>query len=155
MRMKGESGNHKQWIGDMEADYIYTSGVAGDRFFKKLRDKGLLSATQCKKCDITYMPPRMYCEICFEELVDWKDLSPSGTIDTFTVASIDIKGKKLDKPEVWAFVKIEGSDGGLVHRIEEIDPTEIKTGMKVEAVLRPSTERTGEITDIAWFRPRK
>ena len=48
-------------VGDMEADYIYTPGAAGDKFFKALRDEEKLLATHCESCDHTYMPPRMYC----------------------------------------------------------------------------------------------
>ena len=47
-------------VGDMEADYIYTPGVAGDKFFKALRDEGKFLATHCEPCNHTYLPPRMY-----------------------------------------------------------------------------------------------
>jgi len=47
------------WHGDMEAQYIYTAGIAGERFFRELKDNGKLVGTRCPKCDITYMPPRM------------------------------------------------------------------------------------------------
>ena len=30
----------RHWEGNMEADYIYTSGVAGEKFFVALRDEG-------------------------------------------------------------------------------------------------------------------
>lgn len=153
--MKKEHKRFKQWIGNMEADYIYTTGIAGDIFFKNLRDKGKLSATQCPKCNITYLPPRMYCEHCFEELQSWKELEPRGTVETFTVAHLDEKNKKLKKPRVWAFVKIDGSDGGIIHNLGGVDPKDIKIGMKVEAVLRPQKERKGEIMDILSFRPKK
>lgn len=153
--MNKKSASPKHWVGDMEADYIYTTGIAGDRFFKTLRDKGKLSATCCKKCDITYIPPRMYCENCFEELTTWKELEPKGIVETFTIANIDEKNKKLGKPRVWAFIKVDGTDGGLVHNLGDIDPEDIKLGMRVEAVLKPQKERKGEITDILYFRPKK
>ena len=153
--MKENHGEFKLWTGNMEADYIYTTGVAGDRFFKTLRDKGVLSATYCPKCDTTYMPPRMYCENCFEELDTWKELSPEGSVETFTIAHVDEKNKKLKKPRIWAYIKVEGADGGLIHNLGGIDPKSVKTGMKVKAALKPKNERKGEITDIKWFRPKK
>ena len=30
--------NIGHWLGDMEADYIYTLGKAGERFFKEIKD---------------------------------------------------------------------------------------------------------------------
>ena len=35
----------RHWYGDIEADYVYTSGVAGERFFRELRDHGRLLGT--------------------------------------------------------------------------------------------------------------
>ncbi len=152
--MKEKQGEYRLWKGDMEADYIYTSGVAGDRFFKTLRDKGMLSATYCPNCDITYMPPRMYCENCFGELDTWKELSPEGSVDTFTIAHVDEKDKKLEIPRIWAFIRIDGANGGLIHNLKDIDPSKVQTGMKVKAVLKPKDKRTGEITDIECFRTK-
>ena len=57
--------------GDMEVDYIYTAGVAGERFFIALRDEAKLYATKCSKCNFTFMPPRIYCDQCMTELSSW------------------------------------------------------------------------------------
>jgi len=154
-KKKKNNPGFKSWVGDMEADYIYTTGIAGDRFFKLLRDEGKFSATVCPNCNITYVPPRMYCENCFTELHDWKELEPTGTVETFTIANLDEKNKKLAKPRLWAYIKIDGSDGGVVHNLGEVNPRELKVGMKVKAVLKPKEERKGEITDIKWFEPIK
>jgi uncharacterized OB-fold protein len=143
----------KQWVGHMEADYIYTTGIAGDKFFKELKKTGQLTATECHRCNRTYVPPRMYCENCFEEPVVWKTIPPEGTISTFTVASIGLKNEKLPEPRMWAHIKI--GNGGLVHNLGEVKPEDVKIGMTVEAVLKPAKERKGEMQDILYFKPKK
>jgi uncharacterized OB-fold protein len=142
----------KQWVGDMEADYIYPTGIAGDKFFKELKKSGQLVASECGKCGTTYVPPRMYCENCFVEIETWKTLPPEGTVTTFTIASLDEKNQKLPEPRIWAHIKI--GDGGLVHNLGDVEPGNIKIGMKVQAVLKPEANRKGEISDILYFKPK-
>jgi hypothetical protein len=52
-------------------------------------------------------------------------------------------------------IAIDGSDGGFLHTLGEVEPDAVTIGMKVEAVWRPMGERTGSILDIAYFRPRQ
>jgi hypothetical protein len=143
----------RHWIGHMEADYMYTLGVVGERFFKELKENGRIMGTKCPHCSIVYVPPRMYCERCFAKLEEWIDVGKKGTIHTFTIATIEKDGKKLEKPVIYALIKFEGAHGGIIHKIGETDTVCI--GMKVEAVLKPPEERKASINDIAYFRPSK
>ena len=143
----------RHWLGNMEAHYVYTLGVAGERFFKELKENGRIMGAKCPRCGIVYVPPRMYCEKCFAKLEEWVDVGKKGVIHTFTIATLDIDGKKLEKPEIYALIKFEGAHGGIIHKIGETDTVFI--GMKVEAVLKPLEERKASINDIAYFRPVK
>ncbi|UCH04671.1 MAG: Zn-ribbon domain-containing OB-fold protein [Candidatus Thorarchaeota archaeon] len=140
-------------VGDMEADYIYTPGVAGDKFFKALRDEGKLLATSCETCKITYLPPRMYCERCFSELDKWIEAESSGVVDSFTLVHEDRDGKKLPEPVLVAFIRIDNTDGGLIHKLGGVDLDAAKIGMTVKAVLKDKSKRTGGLTDIDHFAP--
>ena len=143
----------RHWLGNMEAHYVYTLGVAGERFFKELKENGRIMGAKCPRCGIVYVPPRMYCEKCFAKLEEWVDVGRKGVIHTFTIATLDIDGKKLEKPEIYALIKFESAHGGIIHKIGETDTVFI--GMKVEAVLKPLEERKASINDIAYFRPVK
>lgn len=140
-------------IGDMEADYIYTAGIAGERFFVALRDEGKLLATRCDKCGITFMPPRMYCDQCFAELTKYDEVPSTGVIESYTITYFDFDGQSLSEPEILAFVKIDKTDGGLIHRIGEIKPESLKIGTKVTAVFETKKNRKGALTDIKYFKP--
>ncbi|KXH74027.1 MAG: hypothetical protein AM326_10180 [Candidatus Thorarchaeota archaeon SMTZ-45] len=141
-------------IGDMEADYIYTPGIAGDKFFKTLRDEGKFLATHCESCDHTYLPPRMYCERCFLKLDKWIEAESTGVVDTFTLVSEDSNGDKLTEPVLVAFIRIDKTNGGVIHKLGGIDAESAKVGMKVKAVLKDKSKRTGGLTDIAHFTPQ-
>lgn len=140
-------------VGDMEADYIYTPGIAGDRFFRALRDEGKFLATHCEKCNHTYLPPRMYCERCFSELEKWVEVEPTGIVDSFTVVHEDSNGEKLSEPVIVAFVRMDKTDGGIIHRLGGVKIETVKVGMKAKAVLRDKGKRKGGLMDIEHFAP--
>jgi uncharacterized OB-fold protein len=141
------------WRGDMPTLGRYTVGVAGERFFRSIKEDGRFLATVCPHCDITYMPPRLYCEQCFAHLDDWVEVEPVGRVHTFTILHQSLDGEPLPKPRILAFIHLEQTDGGLVHNLDEVGPDHVYLGMMVEAVLGAKAERTGGITDIRYFRP--
>lgn len=140
-------------IGDMECDYLYTAGIAGERFYIALRDEGKLLATRCEKCNITYMPPRSYCDKCFAELTNFTGVPSSGIIESYTITYKDRNGQTLPDPIILAFIKIDQTDGGLIHMIGDIKPGSLKIGTKVQAVFEDKAKRKGALTDIKYFKP--
>lgn len=146
--------NH--WLGHMEVDhYHYTAGLAGERFFTALRDEGKLLGSRCARCEITYIPPRIYCERCCAELTEFIDVGLRGRVRSFTIARIDREGQPLEEPETRALISFGDETTDLLHLLGEVEPDELCIGMEVEAVLKPKREREGKITDILYFRPVK
>ncbi len=142
---------HKHWYGDMEASYIYSTGIAGERFFSTLRDKGKIMGAKCPKCRKTILPPRMYCEICFSEMKNWVDVGKEGRVDTFSIAKLGMNGEPLEEPVVYGLIRFPKVEGGLVHIIAS-EPEKVKIGMRVKAKLKPRKDRSGSILDIECFR---
>lgn len=143
----------RHWDVDMSVDYIYTSGIAGERFFRALRDEGRILGVRCPACKVNYLPPRMFCEGCFAELTDFSDANPEGKVVSFTVAHVDRRSHPLPQPDVYAFVRFRGIDeGGLIHRLL-VPPDQAKIGMAVRVRLKPKEQRTGTILDIEGFEP--
>ena len=142
----------KVWPGSIPITSRYTVGIAGEKFFREIKDNARFLGTHCPNCDITYVPPRLYCERCLAKLDDWVEVEPRGTVHTYTVLHRALDGSPLEEPEILAFVELDGSDGGLVHRLGKVAPDEVEIGMRVEAVFKPETERKGSILDIEYFR---
>jgi hypothetical protein len=146
----------KHWLGDMEVDHFhYTAGVAGERFFVALRDQGVILGARCERCSITYVPPRIYCERCFEELTEdaYTEMGLRGRVRSFTVARLGKDGQELGKPEVFAVIGFGPETTGLLHKLGNVAPEAVRVGLEVEAVLKPKAQREGRITDIEHFRP--
>ena len=139
----------RDWEGGIELYWIYTSGKAGDEFFKKLRDEGKFIAAKCTKCGKVYFPPRIYCEFDFGE-TEFVEISGEGTVRAFTVARIDVYEEPMDE-EIYAIIDLDGTDGCIIHLLGEVDPGSVHVGMKVKPVLKE--ERDGKITDILYFKP--
>lgn len=141
------------WRGDMQADYFYPSGLAGDKFFKHLKEKGSFLATKCTKCNKVLFPARLYCEDCFNEIPDsdWIEVPASGIIKLFTVAKLDAHGEKLKDPKVIALIDIDNTDGTLLGIINSKDYDTDFTGAKVKAILRPKENREGTLKDIMYW----
>jgi uncharacterized OB-fold protein len=146
-------GDAKVWHDDMPLESLYTVGIAGERFFRAIKNQGVLMGTVCPACSLTYVPPVLYCERCFTQLEEWVDVSTKGAVYTYTILSVSLEDSPLEKPEILALVKIDGVHGGLVHRLGDVKPQEVEIGMPVEAVFKPQKQREGSILDIKYFRP--
>ena len=138
--------------GDVPIYHRYTLGVAGERFFKTLRDQRQILASPCPGCQDRLLPPKMYCERCFEETSDdWSPVEGPGYVRSFTVLHRSLDEEPLDAPEVVALVGWEGVRGGIIHRLGGVDPSDVFLGLAVEPVW--SEERTGAMADISHFKP--
>ena len=146
-----QMGQARQVAGEIPIYHRYTLGVAGERFFKAMRDARQILVSPCPKCQDRLLPPKMYCERCFEETSDdWLPLEGPGYIRSFTVLHQSLDEEPLDHPTVVALISWEGIRGGLIHRVLGVDPARVTTGMAVEPVW--AEERTGALSDISHFR---
>ncbi|MDH7485972.1 MAG: Zn-ribbon domain-containing OB-fold protein [Anaerolineae bacterium] len=143
----------RAWRGEIPIASRYTVGIAGERFFREIKDHARFLGTRCETCGLTYVPPALFCERCFAQLDDWVEVTNTGTVFTYTVLYLDLDEQPLAEPDILAYVKLDGSDGGLVHRLGEVSPDQVEIGMRVEAVWKPPEERQGAITDIKYFKP--
>ena len=141
------------WEGEIPVNFQYTTGRAGEAFFKAI-GKGKLLAAKCDACDVAYVPPKTYCERCFARLEgSYKEVPAKGEVHAFTICHKKMDGAPSDNPIVMAVVKIDGTDGFLVHYLGEVKPEDVHIGMPVKAVFAPKKERKGSILDIKYFKP--
>jgi uncharacterized OB-fold protein len=145
----------RTWPGSIPVEHIYTAGVAGEAYLRAIKERGKLAATACPSCGADYLPARLYCERCFEKTAEPRDVEARGVVETFTVAHRDIEDQPLDPPMVYAFIRIAGTGGGLVHRLGEVDQADVRIGLPVEAVFLAPAQRVGSVLDIVHFKPVK
>ena len=140
-----------QWQGELPVTNRYTYGLAGEKFFRTLKEESKILGTYCPHCDYTYVPAAIFCERCLAKLDEWIDVGTMGEVDTYTILHVNLDGSPSETPQIIAFIRF--GDGGLIHRLAEIDPEQVDFGITVQAVFKPVKERIGSILDIAYFKP--
>ncbi len=138
-------------------EYQWSTGIAISRYFKGLKE-GKLIGSECGKCGRKVIPPRIFCEWCFAPMQRFIELQDTGTIITFSICYIATDASRLKEPQIPAVIAIDGTTNdemGILHLVSEVDPNEVKIGMRVKAVWKKESERTGAITDIKYFKPLK
>jgi uncharacterized protein len=132
----------------------YTPGVAGEAFFRGLKERGEFVASRCESCGITYCPARLFCERCFAGPLEPDVLvGPRGTLLSFSVGYTGLEGEPLEEPIVVGLVRLDGADTVLLHFV--LDADELASGLPVEPVFAPARQRTGSILDLRGFRPAR
>jgi uncharacterized OB-fold protein len=139
------------WLGELPVTNRYTYGLAGEKFFRALKDEGRIMGTHCPHCNHTYVPAAIFCERCLGKLDQWVDVGIIGDVVTYTFLHVDLQGHTLEKPDIIAFVRF--GDGGIIHRLSEIEPDQVEIGLMVQAVFKAKSKRVGSITDIKYFKP--
>ncbi|HEY7560410.1 MAG TPA: Zn-ribbon domain-containing OB-fold protein [Candidatus Binatia bacterium] len=135
-----------------ELRYAWDTGEAIGRYLAELKE-GRLIARSCRKCERIMIPPRMYCERCFRQTDDWVYVKDSGTVNTFSLCYVSWDVRRLKQPEIPAVIEIDGASPGMgiLHLIGKVNPKNVQVGMRVAAIWKPRSQRTGSITDIAYW----
>lgn len=144
----------RAWKGSIPVWHRYTAGIAGERFLRTLQEQGKILGARCEPCGVTYVPPRMYCEQCLKPLPEssWREVGPRGELVSFTRVYLDLDGNRLETPRWVGLVRLEGASGVLLHYLQAPEGTMLRSGMKVEAVLKPAPDRRGSILDILHWK---
>ena len=141
------------WIyhGQIYIPNTYSAGAVGSRFLIALRDKKRIMGTRCPTCNRVYVPARSICKDCYGQLDELVEVSDKGTLLTYTVCNQPNPVQPVESPVIYGIIQLDGADTGFVHMLGEIDPEQIRIGMRVQAVFK--NEREASILDIKYFKP--
>lgn len=140
--------------GKLALPYQYFAGRTGSRFLTALRDRKVIRGVRCERCAKVFVPPRSTCERCFAPIADkWVDLAPTGTVTGFTVVRYAEPHQPLKPPFIQALIRLDGADTPFVHIVRGLGASEMRTGLRVEAVW--ARKPTATIRGIDHFRPVK
>jgi len=145
--------------------YEHAAGAAFSRFLNGLK-QGKILGTKCNNCGRVMIPPRVFCEWCFTDVSDWVEHSGTGIVSTYSLSHIGTDpGVRLDKPVIVAVIWFENTfrtlassktvlhAGGILHRLDGVEPDKVNVGLRVKPVWKPFEERVGSILDIDYFTP--
>jgi uncharacterized OB-fold protein len=132
--------------------YTYAASQEESRFYRGLAE-GKIRGQRCPKCQKVYVPPRGACPVDGVPTTDEVELPDRGIVTTYCIVNVPFLGQRITPPYVSAYVLLEGADIAFLHLILGCDPSEVRMGMRVEAVWRPRDEWGTTIENIDHFRP--
>lgn len=100
-----------------------------------------------------YVPPRGANPTDGMPTKEQVEVSDTGTITTFCIVNVPFLGQQIKPPYVAAYVLLDGADIPFLHLILDVDASEVRMGMRVEAVWRPKEEWEYSLRNISHFRP--
>lgn len=135
----------------------HTASLPESTFLRALEEGKLLGARTKQGRDgkpgKVYFPPKEADPATGLELDEFIELPDKGTVTTFAVINIPFAGQRIKPPYVAAYVLLDGADIPFLHLVTEIEATEVRMGMRVEAVWKPREEWGLGIDNIDHFRP--
>lgn len=132
--------------------YTYAASQEESRFYRGLAE-GKIRGQRCPKCQKVYVPPRGACPVDGVPTTDEVELPDRGIVTTYCIVNVPFLGQRITPPYVSAYILLEGADIAFLHLILGCDPSEVRMGMRVEAVWRPRDEWGTTIENIDHFRP--
>ena len=130
----------------------HTASLPESRFLRALEEGKLLAARTGDNGKV-YFPPKEADPATGLELDQFLELEDKGTVTTFAIINIPFPGQRIKPPYVAAYVLLDGADIPFLHLVTEIDPADVRMGMRVQAVWKPREEWGLGIDNIDYFRP--
>ncbi|MFW9897927.1 MAG: Zn-ribbon domain-containing OB-fold protein [Candidatus Thorarchaeota archaeon] len=140
--------------GMVRAEFNFWVGKYMDKFYDNLENKKIVG-NKCTKCGVVFVPPRKICGRCNVVISidqNWVDLPNTGTLMNYTITPYKVTdrgSRNIKKGQIIGMVKIDGSNTGIVYKLLNMEPGEVKTGMKVKIEWAEKTK--GIPSDIKGF----
>ena len=126
-------------------DYTRSVGPTLSAFFTALRNRRIVGVRGSD--GRVHVPVVEYDPITCEQLTEIVPVAGVGTVLSWTWQAEPLEGQPLDRPFVWALIKLDGADTAMLHAVDG----RVATGDRVHAHW--VDEPVGAITDIACFVP--
>jgi hypothetical protein len=94
-------------------DYTRSLGPVLGRFMAGLRDRRVLGGRTAD--GRVHVPPLEYDPDTLEPVTDLVEVSPAGTVVSWTWTDRPVEGQPLDRPFGWALIRLDGADTPLLH----------------------------------------
>jgi uncharacterized protein len=130
----------------------HSASHAESAYLRALKDGKLIGARTAPTGKV-YFPPHEADPATGLPTTELVELPDKGTVTTFAIINIPFMGQRIEPPYVAAYVLLDGADIPFLHLVSEIDASEVRMGMRVEAVWKPREAWGLGIDNIEYFRP--
>jgi uncharacterized OB-fold protein len=142
----------RQIVTPIRLEYDVTAGHAQSAFLRGLTDAKLLGG-RCPKCSKVYLPPRGACPTDGVATAELVECGQRGVVTTFCVVNVPFRGQAIELPYVCAQVLLDGADIPFMALIQECHASDVRMGLRVEAVWEEPGRRSPSLESLRYFRP--
>ena len=137
--------------GHWDFRYEYFAGDAASRFFAEL-SRGRIMGTVCPQCQRTLVPARGFCDACYVETTQWREVGTTGRLETFTILASKFHGLP-EPPVVIGYVTLDGASTAILNYVEGVPLDDLDAAGKQLLTQPPVRVRfherpEGRITDF-------
>jgi uncharacterized protein len=136
-----------------EAIEIQHSASHEESAYLRALAEGKIIGARTGKDGKVYFPPHGANPATGKPTTEFVELPDKGKVTTFAIINIPFAGQRIKPPYVAAYVLLDGADIPFLHLVTEIDASDVRMGMRVEAVWKPREEWGLGIDNIDHFRP--
>lgn len=142
----------------LNLQYQHAYGPYYGRMFDELGSHGRLMGSRCASCHRVLVPARAICDVCYSRTDQFDEVADTGVLQAYSVIHMEFVGQTRTPPYVYAEIVLDGASTRLIHNVSgDFDIAKagehLHVGMKVRAVWREQSERTGTLEDISHFEP--
>ena len=130
--------------------------MTGEAFYQYLGEQKLMGS-RCQSCGALHLPPRSLCPACYEDELDWEQISGKGTLVAFTTVHIAPTamieaGYGRNNPYCTGIVQLdEGpSISAQITGVDPAAPDQIEVGMAVQVAFVQRGEGEEGTTYLAF-----
>ncbi len=98
-----------------------------------------LEGCRCRDCGYAFYPPKLACPKCGSKNVEKVQLPTKGKVVTWSIQYTVPEGFRSKAPIVAAIVELENGVK-VLGVLTDVDPSQVREGMEVEAMLRRIVE---------------
>lgn len=136
----------------IDLHYTHTASLEETYYLRGLMEGKIIGGRTDANGKV-YVPPRGANPTDGVPTKEQVEVSDKGTITTFCIVNVPFLGQQIKPPYVAAYVLLDGADIPFLHLILDVDASEVRMGMRVEAVWRPKEEWEYSLKNISHFRP--
>lgn len=133
--------------------YTYTPGTALSTYLRAMKNKQILGDI-CPSSGQVFVPPRGISPVAGTLTDGFVELPHRGYVESFCVTRVPLPSRpELNPPFVSGWIHLDGASIGFLGLVLEVEPEEVRIGMRVEAIWKPDAELQESAENIVGWRP--
>lgn len=136
----------------VDLSYKHTASPQETVYLRGLAEGKLLGG-RTDAAGKVYFPPRGANPTDGRPTDEVVELPDRGTVTTFCIVNVPFLGQRITPPYVAAYVLLDGADIPVLHLVLGCEASEVRMGMRVEAVWKPREEWGFGLENVDHFRP--